>query len=237
MNRRFLILTSAAIGFTAGTILGNFYAKKRLEAKYAQQAEEEIDEARTYFKTLYKVDELSTPEGALKQRIPGNTLTDVDRADTTAHEGPPIEVLEKVMKGLKYGNNTLTRNVFDGMSDPGTDHTEEDEARDPMFPYIISMEEFLQNEAEYIQVTYTFYAGDDVLADEEEMPVDEVEKLVGNHNLDKFGHRSKDPRVVYIRNDKLDMDFEILKHDGTYAREVAGIDEIRHSAVRKFRKE
>jgi hypothetical protein len=70
------------------------------------------------------------------------------------------------------------------------------------------------------------------------MPIPDVNATVGDGNLDRFGHRSKDPRVVYIRNEKLGIEYEVCKSDGSYAEEVGGF--IKHDnrpKIRKFRKE
>jgi len=240
MNTKVLIACGSVLGLAVGGVAGYLLAKKRLEAKYAELAKTEIDEARNYYKILYKGDELSTPEGALQTRVPGETLSDADRADTKVHEGPGVDVLEKVVKGLRYGDSTMTRNVnvFEERDKEWpNDWAEEDSKRTPDVPYILDLDEYMQGERNYTQISLTYYAKDDILADDEDDPIQDVEATVGNDNLDKFGHRSGDPRVVYIRNERLEADFEICKHSGSYAEIVHGIHEVKHSSVRRFRKE
>ena len=53
-----------------------------------------------------------------------------------------------------------------------------------------------------------------------------------------FGFRSRDPKVVYIRNKKLHTDFEVCHHEGSYAESVHGIVQERpKEKVRKMPRE
>lgn len=126
--------------------------------------------------------------------------------------------------------------------DPDWDYETEIADRVREQPYIIHVDEFKENEFDFNQETLTFYAGDGILAQE---PTDEP--IYGYLNLMgelKFGHGSKDPNVVYIRNEAIRMEWEILRHHGHYRVEVEGHtmeqevdDEIQHSyrRVMKFR--
>jgi hypothetical protein len=40
--------------------------------------------------------------------------------------------------------------------------------------------------------------------------------------LDRFGHGSNDPSIVYIRNDTLEIIYEVVKSPHYYAEEVHG---------------
>lgn len=95
------------------------------------------------------------------------------------------------------------------------------EARTPDRPYIITLEEFTEGEND--ADTLTYYEEDGVLADSQDMPVDRVGEDVGEENLNKFGFGSNDSRMLYIRNEKLGMDYEIILHQGSFAEVVHGI--------------
>mgnify|MGYP003589300780 FL=1 len=103
-------------------------------------------------------------------------------------------------------------------------------------PYPISYEEFTEEEQGYDKDTITYYAGDDTLADTRDEIVDNVDRLVGADFKDYFGWRSYDDDVVYIRNKRLSLDFEILYDPGTYQEEVLGQVEIRDPKAPKIRK-
>lgn len=94
-------------------------------------------------------------------------------------------------------------------------------------PYVIPVEEFVANENEWPQSTLTYYEGDDVLVDEEDQNIlDDASRLllVGTH-LSDFGVQSNDPRAVYLRNEKMHLELEVLKDQSKYADKVAGLGE------------
>lgn len=239
MNNRVVMLGSTLLGTAVGAVAGYLVAKHRLEAKYAQFASNEIEAARDYMKVLYKKDEDSTPEKALARRRPQRP----EGVDNSIHEGPPTEVLEKVLDKLRYGkpgvpvNEPKPRNdanVFDGEITDEDDTDEVIEDGDEAIE-IISYTEYNAGEKEYEQVTLTYFAEDDTLCDEDDMPIEDVNAVVGSSSLEKFGYRSRDPRVVYVRNNVLRIDYTVCKSDGSYAEEVAGFKPPKERKVDRFR--
>jgi hypothetical protein len=108
-------------------------------------------------------------------------------------------------------------------------------------PYTLHVDEFVANELDYDQHTMTYYVGDDILADENDVPVYNYSTIVGNLN---FGHGSKDPNLVYIRSENLRTEWEIIRHTGWFEVEVRGLEiesqyedqELRHArSPQRFR--
>lgn len=129
-------------------------------------------------------------------------------------------------------------NVF-ANDNPNWDYEVEQSQRSKDKPYIISQAEYLVDEMDYRQETLTYYRGDDILADMTDTPLFNYKETTGEL---KFGHGSNDPNVVFVRNDKLEMEWEILLHSGRFEVEVLGYEadaqmdnELRHSAPMKFR--
>jgi hypothetical protein len=90
----------------------------------------------------------------------------------------------------------------------------------------------------YDSVTFTYYEADDVICNErdEVIPEGDRERIFGEANLEKFGHGSGDATTVYIRNDQLEMDIEVIRSPNSYAEEVHGFEpEIKHSHRRRER--
>lgn len=85
------------------------------------------------------------------------------------------------------------------------DETEDDEDMNER-PYVIAPEEF--GDCDYITVNLTYYL-DDVVTNELDKIIANVDELIGNDFASHFGEYEEDS--VYVRNDKLQMDFEILK--------------------------
>ena len=80
-------------------------------------------------------------------------------------------------------------------------------------PYVISPDEFGEFE-EYDQISLTYYA-DQVLADENNDKIKDVDEVVGIESLTHFGEYEDDS--VFVRNDQLKCDYEILMDERTYS--------------------
>lgn len=193
-------------GFVGGFVIGYFATKHFLEQHYIDLANEEIKDAKEYYETI--VDERTgstAPDG--RERIFYSTLRQYQGT------GPVQSDHTEAKQVLK--------NIFREPENVG-DFSEEVSARNPEEPYIIAVTEYLPNDSNYSQETVTWYEGDGVLVDDRDEPVKDPDATIGLGNL-RFGHRSDDENVVYIRNDRLLIDFEVLRHDGKYAIVVLGL--------------
>lgn len=100
-------------------------------------------------------------------------------------------------------------------------------------PYVIHKDEFFEAANEYTQETLTYYMGDNIMVDEDEKPVYNHEKITGPL---LFGHGTNgDPKVVYVRNDQLKAEYEILQDPGLYSVEVLGLEIEHNQRVRDLR--
>lgn len=102
-------------------------------------------------------------------------------------------------------------------TDSTWDYELEMQQRNPPEPYIIHRDEFFNDECGYgalgDQRTFTWYAGDDILTDEKDVPIYNYPERVG---VLRFGHGSGDPNIVYVRNEKEEEEYEIVMDDGSY---------------------
>jgi hypothetical protein len=102
--------------------------------------------------------------------------------------------------------------------------------RDISKPYGISVEEFCDPPEGRSQVTITYYASDQVLCDDKDEPIQNIGRTVGPLTPLDFGGISGDPHIRYVRNDKLDLDFEIVFNSGSYADVVLNYGNPRNPA-------
>lgn len=103
-------------------------------------------------------------------------------------------------------------------------------------PYVIGVDEYMLGKDGYTQTTYTYYEADNTLTDERESILPDFQEYVGAENLSLFGFESGDPNVVYVRNEKHLVDYEIVRMSGSYA-ELFGVEDEDHiDAPRKNRK-
>jgi hypothetical protein len=80
-------------------------------------------------------------------------------------------------------------------------------------PYVITPEEFGDLD-DYETISLTYYA-DQILADDNDVIVDDIEDVVGFDSLNSFGEYEDDS--VFVRNDRLKCDYEILLDQRKYS--------------------
>jgi hypothetical protein len=230
------------ISLGLGAVSGYFFAKKKLENQYLEISNKEIAEAKQFYNALHKRDEYDTPESAVESLGLNAVKAVLD------YQGKPRVVEDLTIEAVSIDAEvdpskgpievTGEVNIFkdDGDGDPLAefDYPEEIKNRTEYAPYVISHDEFMESEPGYQQVTITFFEGDDVLSDERDQVIEDIEETVGVENLKQFGHGSKDPKIVYIRNDRLELDFEVVQSQNKYVEEVLGF--VQHSDQRKIRK-
>ncbi len=94
--------------------------------------------------------------------------------------------------------------------------------RDAKAPYVINIDEFTNEKSEYDKVTLTYFDGDDVLIDtDDDSEIDDVEEIIGRSWKGAFGIGSDDEDIVYVRNEGLAIDYEVVR---TWNRYLGGLD-------------
>jgi hypothetical protein len=83
-------------------------------------------------------------------------------------------------------------------------------------PRVISPDEFGELGDEYETMSLTYYA-DGVLADDMDEPIDDVDDIVGTESLNHFGDYDGDEDSVFVRNDRMRCDYEILRDTRNYS--------------------
>lgn len=141
-------------------------------------------------------------------------------------------------KTEKVEVTTEVRNVFE---DPTFDLEEEKKSRTKARPYVISHDEYFAADLDYENISLTYYEEDDTLVNEQDNPVQQIDQMIGDEALGRFGHGSKDKNVVYVRNDRLETDFEVVRSNGSYVVEVLGLEpaepnSLKHSDQRDRRR-
>lgn len=89
-------------------------------------------------------------------------------------------------------------------------------------PYVISTAEFYEDKETYQKLSVTYYSRDRVLVDEHDQPVPDIQGTIGPSIKRKFGQKSDDPQIVHIRNDHLEVDFEVRHDERSYKEVVLG---------------
>lgn len=104
-------------------------------------------------------------------------------------------------------------------------------------PYLISEEEYATTNLNYDKDSMTYYAEDDVLADDCDEMVDDPGRF--DDAVRMLLDSTNDETEVYIRDDSTYTDYAVAIANGSYQREVLGYieeleDEPRHPKPRKY---
>ena len=227
-------------GFVAGSALGAgigyFLTEKKLRTRFDQELEAEVHAVKNQYRLIRKenitIDDVS-PELATK--IHDHLSKDPEYAKALSEEFGENREIAEARKEFGYSENAQPgeeRNLFrDAAVDPDEiekePKTELDilkENRTADEPYIITIEEF-SSDKDYGKVLLCYYEGDDVVTDEANIVVPDVDRMIGNDALTNFGKFSGDMEIVYIRNERIDTDFEIIREARKYTEAVMGIGE------------
>jgi hypothetical protein len=127
--------------------------------------------------------------------------------------------LEKASPDIEV--EVVERNVFEEGSAVVLDLGDRDKSK----PYIVTLDEYMDHPQGHDEIQLTYYAGDSVLGDDEDEPIEDVEGLVGKENLVYFGISDPDdPHILLIRNEQKKLDIEVTHSEGKFAHEVLGFN-------------
>ena len=184
-------LLSKVLIFVAGCGIGSVVTWKLVEKRYQQIAQEEIDSVKEalgyYDQGQNKPEDDLEPEDEEEERFEIETES-------------AKEEINRICKEQGYDYNGISKK-----------EGEEEMAENK--PYVISPEEFDENG---YKTKTLFYYNDDVVTDDRGKVLSEesVEKLIGKESLTTFGQYESDS--VFVRNDDLKTDYEILADERNY---------------------
>lgn len=239
---------SAFAGIGVGTLGTYLILKKR----FADISQAEIDSVKETFEKRSKTGDFATPESAVEALISpeeqakldldtmleenGYNQPKVTQIDgTPAFIGTPREVINKTeeeLRNLEENARPEKRvkysNIFDNDEPQPAEEAIFVSVPNPEEPYIISTEEFMQESDDFSKVSLTYYDEDDTLVEGDRrviIPPGSYDSTVSIDALSKFGTGSKDKNFVHVRNEPLEVDYEILRITGSYAKLVLGFGE------------
>ena len=176
--------------FVLGVAVGSVVTWRYVEKKYEQIAQDEIDSVKEVF-SKREAEFTENTEARIKADNAKEKLSVIEYAARLHEQG--------------YTN-------YSDMADEKPEEVKEE----PMTvdkPYVIAPEEFGDLD-DYETISLTYYA-DQILADDNDVIVDDVEDVVGFDSLNSFGEYEYDS--VFVRNDRLKCDYEILLDQRKYS--------------------
>lgn len=186
------------LAFILGAGVGSLLTYQTLNARHEQELEDQ-------FNAL--VDEFELQEDLTTSPYPKVHTGDIFTVENT----------EEVYKEITHNYNKLYK--------PSLDEVVEEKIA--QHPYLIDVNDFNSLRSDIIndKVSLTYYQDDDVLIDEDEEIITNVYDIIGNEALTSFGKYSADPDIVYVRNDRLGIDYEIVRLYKSYQVTVLGMKE------------
>lgn len=202
-----LFVGGLAVGIGVGFYLGHRWNKEKIKAEVFAESEIEVEKIREAYQARNKPD--------LEEIVEEKGYSQPEKVDYAgmgeAHERPllaPVPGIREPEAETKVDTWNYGVELDRRSANPGE-------------PYVIHQEEFVNEENGYTHVTYTYYEIDDVMCDEDDEPVPHADLVVGQTNL-KFGHGTDDPDVVFVRNERLELEIEICRLEKSYEEEVLG---------------
>lgn len=188
------ITLNNALAFTTGVVIGASVTYTLIKKHFKEIADDEIDTMREYYrgkseKEEKKKEEVSNPE--MKEA-----------REDHLEEKPSIREYTSLIQKENYSNYSGAASTADNKK----------EVDDVEKPYVITPEEF--GELDYSTISLTYYS-DGVLTYESDELVEDADSIVGAGFADHFGEYEDDS--VFVRNDRMKTDFEILVDKRNYS--------------------
>jgi hypothetical protein len=215
------VLKEVLIG-AAGAGVGFLVARNVLEKKYARLLDEEIRRTKEFFGEYNGPENPEFMDQAIKT---AEAMSEYSGGEVVVN---PAVLAQEVTKTMTAYNKPGAPTVDETVKDIESNMAAAPPDPDARPPYIITTEEFMAAELDYEQITLSFFAGDGIVMDEDNNVIspDRVEQIVGTDNLNRFGTNTEDPamepHVLYVRCERFNMDFEVLRSPGSHAVEVLG---------------
>lgn len=227
MNKRTLVIMGfSAASYLIGAWTAHYFTKKALDQFYIEQIDVEVaaaialhEEFGTTFRDVkvYRNTEDIPRDPDQHEPIPAH----IQGADGRVHynkvrtaENSSATVASPVVAAIQEAEEEL------GMDNPELAtlramQAENERLMKRGLPYVISQEEAYEDIDEFSNESLTYYAGDQVLANDQDEVLD-ITTTVGDGNLEKFGYLSE-PNILCIRNDDQRLLLEVKFDPGMHS--------------------
>lgn len=211
--------------FAAGAAIGSVVTWKVLKTRYEKITKEEIESVKEtfaeYFVNKDNISEEETSEddderpANFTHQINWGDYEDLDEEDAAEEAEYQADEADRFFRELDAMDEEYSQLTSRYTNEEGGSDSVSNIAREP---YVISPDEFASLD-DWKQMSLTYY-DDDILEDESYNIIKNRDELIGRKALTTFGEYEDDS--VFVRNERLRTDFEILKDYRTY-------DQARHA--------
>ena len=196
--------------FAAGALIGSLVAWKLTKTKYEKIMIEEEQSLREYYNKKVKViedtatdlhDSYQRREDELRKNLEEKNDKEQETAQDTNEVDNKVffDRYTEILKGYTSSpeEQRLNENTNENTNDK---------------PYVVSPGEFGDAD-DYDIITLNYYA-DGVVADDWNDPIEDIGATIGEDFASHYGEYEED--VVYVRNDRLKVEYEILRSNQRY---------------------
>lgn len=217
----------AGAGLALGGVAGYLLCRRLLLADLDRRLTEEVSKVKSHYNDRAKAF-LETGIPSVGRPVPTTVAADEDGngddGESAVGESTGTEA------EVKPADVTTAQDPFEGLPTEEELAEEADldernlfvEAKKRVYgkPRRISLAEFSETPPGTQNITITYYGGDKVLVDEKDEPIRDHHKIVGALTPLSFGGISGDPHICYVRNEELEVDFEVVLDARSYAEAI-----------------
>jgi hypothetical protein len=214
-------LVGTAVGATLfGALLG-WAATADYYEKLLRKKDDSVGDIFITITEASKVDDSDPDQPMLWDAIPVD-IEEIPRGEDTDEVDGTDEVLEDVEPWDEEVARSNLQHIIDQYTSDDSDRSDEPSRERPQkrakvvhqkAPYVISQEAFSWDEVgeSHEKYTVTYYPAYGVVVDEDSEVMAEVGRVLGFPNLNRFGDQTTDPDVVFIRNEAMLVDYEVIR--------------------------
>lgn len=212
------------LAFGVGSGLGSLVAYRMAKKSFESELEKEIADVKANYRLLRKED-YETPTDFLEKKRP-EILRDEALAAMEINS-----IIEHAKLNAELAEEASRYNAFEREDIPDKELLPSD-ANETLYenlkamrtddaPFLISVAEYFDDCRENTKLSITYFAGDNIICYEDDSVMLDPEESFGIINLSRFGVASDSEHIVYVRNPRTSVDYEIVRDDGKYADMVA----------------
>ena len=227
---------SIGLGMVAGSLLGGlggyFFAHSRSRREYTARLDAAVAEVKAHYARPVipkgPVPESNRPtwastiEGTLNKPVKIFKDPAPDPLEGIGDGSLDLEPADETAKAVSEGAGPEGGDGLHALA--GVPEGGPVEPDDPDHPFEITEAAFgeLADEG-FQQISVTYFVADKVLVDDREQPIRDKLGTIGTDNPTGYSpDLSNDPHIRYVRNRRLEVDFEILLDARSYAETVLG---------------
>ena len=212
------------LAFGVGSGLGSLVAYRMAKKAFESELEKEIADVKANYRLLRKED-YETPTEFLEKKRP-EILRDEALASMEINS-----IIEHAKLNAELAEEASRYNAFEREDIPDKELLPSD-ANETLYenlkamrtddaPFLISVAEYFDDCRENTKLSITYFAGDNIICYEDDSVMLDPEESFGIINLSRFGVASDSEHIVYVRNPRTSVDYEIVRDDGKYSEMVA----------------